>query len=301
MNLDNLASKLGFQNKSGVFTRSHQGYEISLVSYKVPGSFNSMPMLLYVFNKSLDKTTRKALAKTSGIKGFVLESVGLKDNAFLSRASFKDEEKLNQYLDKMTEIFKSLNLGILNYCPYCGKDDTDGIRVVKGAVIHVHEACVENFIHQVTSHLETTGKSKEHLIKSILYAIIGGFVGLIPSIIILALTSYYSAWLFLIIPFSAFYGYKKGGAQKGSYVMIIIALISLIMAPGFMFTVYYLDAAYYNVAFSDYLAVDEIRTSFIKDMFLSIAFTALALYVSWKYIYKQTHGQIMKDIEDLKK
>jgi hypothetical protein len=35
-------------------------------------------------------------------------------------------------------------------------------------------------------------------------------------------------------------------------------------------------------------------------MMLSIVFTVLALLVSWKYIFKQTNGQIQKDLEELK-
>lgn len=301
MNLEKIAARLGFREQSGVFVVNYKGYEVTLTSYKVPGALVGLPMLMFVFNQPLDKSQRKVIAKQSGLKGFVPESVGLMDNAFLSQANFKDQEKLNRYLDQMTEVFQSLGLKTLDYCPYCGQYETDGTRNIKGSIIHVHETCVKNFIDQVETHLETKGQSKEFMVKSLLYAVIGGFIGLIPSIIVLFATGFYSAWLFMIIPFAAFYGFKKGGAQKGSYVMIFIAVISLILAPGFMFYIYYADAMFYEVPFSEYLAVEEIRGYFVRDMIMSVLFTIISLSVAWKSIYKQTHGQIKKDLQALKK
>jgi len=301
MNLEKIAARLGFIERSGVFALDYKGYEVTLTSYKVPGAIVGLPMLIFVFNQSLDKEMRKSIAKLSGLKGFVPESVGLIDNAFLCQVNFKDQAKLNTYLDKMTDAFQTLGLKTLDYCPYCGAYETDGQRTIKGAVIHVHESCVKNFVNQVETHLETKGQSKEFMFKSLLYAVIGGFFGLIPSIIVLLFTGFYSAWLFMIIPFAAFYGFKKGGAQKGSYVMVFIAILSLILAPGFMFYIYYADAMFYEVAFSDYLAVDEIRGYFVRDMLMSVLFTIISLSVSWKSIYRQTHGQIKKDLKALKK
>jgi hypothetical protein len=301
MNLEKLAAQLGFQEQSGVLSRHYKGYEVTLTSYKIPGAIVAIPMLLFVFNQALNKESRKAIAKVVKFKGFVPESIGLIDNAFLSQANFKNIEKVNLFLDQLTSTFEALGLKSLDYCPYCGLKETDGTRNVKGAVLHVHEACVDAFINKVSTHLETEGKSKEHLIQSVVLAMLGGVIGLIPSIILLVFTGIYSAWLFMLIPLAAFYGFKKGGAQKGSYVMILIAIISLILAPGFMFYVYYSDAMYYNVLFSDYLAVDGIRAAFIKDMTFSVLFTLISLGVSWKQIYKQTLGQIKKDIEALKK
>ena len=300
MKLDKLAEKLGFQQKSGVFSRIYNGYEVNLVLYRMQGQYVQLPMILFVFNQALDKDTFKKLSKGSMLRGFVKESVALQDNAILSTAGFKSKEKLDEYLEQKTQIFKELNLGQLDYCPYCGNHETDSIRIVKGAVVHVHETCVNAFIEKVTTHLNTVGSSKEHMMKSIIYAVIGGFIGLIPSIIILTLFSFYSAWLFLLIPFAAFYGFKKGGAQKGSYVMILISIISLILAPGFMVYAYYTLALYLEVSFSSMLSSSEIRSAFIEDMGMTILFTLIAIWVSWKSIYKQTHGQIKKDIQDLK-
>ncbi|HBG32945.1 MAG TPA: hypothetical protein DDW82_04405 [Acholeplasmataceae bacterium] len=299
MKLDKMAEKLGFQLKSGVFSRTYNGYEVSLVLYRMQGQYVKLPMLLFVFSQALDKEVFKQLSKGNVFRGFVKESVALKDNAILCSAGFRDKEALDEFLEKKTQIFKELNLGQLDYCPYCGQKETDSLRIIKGAVVHVHEACVNNFVEKVTTHLNTVGSSKENLVKSIIYSVIGGLIGLIPSIIVMMIFSFYSAWLFLLIPYAAFYGFKKGGAQKGSYVMIVITVISLILAPGFMFYVYYDLSLYLEVSFGMMLNSADIYAAFVKDMIMAVIFTLISVWASWKSIYKQTHGQIKRDIQDL--
>jgi hypothetical protein len=300
MKLELLAENLGFQQKEGAFSKQILGYKASLVMYKVPGSYVKIPMVIFVFSQTIDKEQTKKIAKASGLKGAIKESVALQDNAILTQARFGNKEKFDAYLEKLAETFKELGLKELDYCPYCGQTETDGIRVIKGAAVHVHDACVKDFVEKVTTHLDTVGTSKENLLKSILYAVVGGFVGLLPSIIILALVGFYSAWLFILIPFAAFYGFKKGGAQRGSYVMVIIALISFILAPGFMVYAYAEYAAAYNYTLAEAFEIAEFRAEFLTDLAMSVLFTAIAVSVSWKTIYKQTHGQIKKDIEELK-
>ena len=300
MKLEQIAGKLDFQQKNGVFVRQFLGYEVSLVMYRVPGSYAKLPMVIFVLNKTIDKEDTKLIIKASKIKVFIKESVALKDNAILFNIALRNKEKFELYMNKMASALTDLRYKQLDYCPYCGQAETDSTRLIKGATVPVHEICVKDFVEKVTTHLETVGNSKENLLKSIIFALIGGFIGLIPSIIILFAVGFYSAWLFLLIPFAAFYGFKKGGAQRGTYVMVIIALISFIYAPGFMVFAYYTTARFYELTFAEALAIDEFRIDFIKDLGVSFLFTALAVYFSWKNIYKQTHGQIKKDIKELK-
>lgn len=299
MRLDRLASKLGFEKKSGVFSRTAHGYDINLVAYRLPGAYVPLPMLMVVLNRTLTSDDLKNLKISHNIKGAIKESVALIENALVFRIVSQKEDKLNEFFERLTDGLSKLNAGPLNYCPYCGLEDTDGTRIIKGNVVHVHEACVNEFVSKVTTHLSTTGSSKKHLGKSILLAIAGGFVGLLPSIILLQLTGFYSAWLFLLIPFAAFYGFKKGGAQKGTYVMWIIALISFIFAPGFMLFTYYDFAMYQGISLGVLISDPEIMPLFLKDMGLTVVFTILAVWFSWSKIYKQTHGQIKRDIRDL--
>jgi hypothetical protein len=300
MKIELIAETLGFKPNNGTFTRTFSGYEASLVMYKIPSSYVKLPMILFAFSKMIDKESMKKIAKVSRFKGAIKESVALRENAILTKARFGKREQFEAHIEKLISVFQELNLKTLDYCPYCGNEDTDSIRVIKGAPIHVHDECVKNFVKNVTTHLETVGSSKNKLLKSVLFAIVGGFLGLLPSIIILSITGFYSAWLFLIIPYAAFSGFKKGGAQPGSYVMFIITAISFILAPGFMLYAY-IDAAQINdYTFAEALQVDEFRSAFIKDVGMTLLFTGIAVAVSWKSIFKQTHGQIKKDIEDLK-
>ena len=78
--------------------------------------------------------------------------------------------------------------------------------------------------------------------------------------------------------------------------MPIVAIISVIMAPGFMFYAYYDFAMYNGITFSALLSDPDMMTAFTSDMVMSVLFIALALWVSWSKIYKQTLGQVKKDM-----
>lgn len=300
MKLEQLAGKLNFQQKGSTFVRTFSGYDVSLIMYKIPGSYAKIPMMIFVLNKPIDKADTKIILKATKLRGIIKESIALKDNAILVNPRFKDIEKFEAYVNKMVTVLQELRLKQLDYCPYCGEVDTDSIRVIKGATVNVHDKCVKDFVEKVSTHLETVGSSKDKILISIIFALIGGFIGLLPSIIVLFAVGFYSAWLFLLIPYAAFYGFKQGGAQKGAYVMVVIAVISFIYAPGFMAFAYYSMAALEGFTFAEALAIDEFRIDFLTDMFMSVLFTALAVFFSWKKIYGQTHGQIKRDINELK-
>lgn len=300
MKLEGIADKLGFREKQGGYVLRYNGLEVNLVLYHVPGSYVKMPMLLFVFSQRLGREAIQKIQKASGLKGCLLESVIAQDNAFLVNANFKTKEKLDIYLEKMSLVIQSLQLTQWSQCPFCDQPDMDSVRIIKGAVISVHEACVQGYVEKIETHLDTVGSSKKNTLISTILAILGGFIGLLPSILVLSFTGFYSAWLFALIPFAAFYGFKLGGAQKGAFVMPLIILVSFSMSISFMFYIYFDLAAYYEVTFEAFLAVEEVMAAFTQDMLTTIVFTLIAIWVSWKYIYKQTQGQIKKDIKELK-
>jgi len=301
MKLDVFKDELNFSEAKGVLYKEIGNYTFYLTKYQVD-ALSHINAFVVVFSKTLSKLERKEISHMHGMPMMRVESIGLIENALVFPIKFKPtSKKFELYFNKLLTVFDRLELKSLDYCPYCGAQDTDGSRIIKGARIDVHESCVKSFVSKVEAHLETEGKSSKHQIKSILLAMVFGVIGLLPSIIILELFEFYSAWLFLIIPFASFYGFKKGGAQRRGYVIYLVSLITFILAVGYMLLIYYSISVYLEVTFYKMLEDTEILASFASDMITTVLFSALAIFISWKYINKHTHRGIKKDIKALKR
>ena len=232
MRIEKLAEGFGFKEKDGMFENRYGNFTFYLSKYQVD-ALSHINAFVVVFSKTLSKEVRKEIQRVHGIPIMRVESIGLIDNAVILPVKHKPgHQRFDQYINRLLELFEKLELKSLDYCPYCGEGETDGFRKIKGARLSVHESCVKSFVQKVEGHLENEGKSNKYMLKSIVFAILGGIIGLMPSILILELFEFYSAWLFLLIPVTSFYGFKKGGAQRRSYVVVLVALITLMLTVG---------------------------------------------------------------------
>lgn len=303
MKIEKLAEKLGFTPEKDTFVKRVGQYEFYLIKYKMNGSYVGVPMICFASSKTIEKDLYKRILKGAGLRNAFKESVLLNQNALVFgyglkvNDALKMDEKLRQFADTLT----SENVYPLNYCPYCGKEEeTDELKNIKGVLVPVHKTCLTTYVEHASEQLEKSEKTNDHMLKSIMLSIVFGLIGIIPSYIILLFTGFYSAWLFLIIPFSAFYGFKIGKAQKRSYVIFLIAAITMIIAPAFMLFVYY-DAALFNeMAFVDFITHEEVQAGFVTDMIMTVVFGLIAVLVSWKTIFKQTNAHLKKQLKSLK-
>lgn len=298
MKLNTVATKLGFERENEAYYQEKNGYRYFLVSYKMPGAFVALPMIMIVFTQSIDKETLVKIRKNSGAKAFYQDSVVLSNNALLVVAPLKNAAKFNPFMEKLTQTFQTVGLKSLEHCPFCEEIEDTKPRLVKGASVHVHDACVKQYVDRL-SH-ELTVNAGDGYLKSVMLAFVGGFVGLIPSILILFAVGFYSAWLFMLIPFGAFYGYKLGNAPRTKIVLPLIAFIALLFGPGFMFYVYLDLAWYFEVSMALMLTDSEILAAFVSDMVASVLFSLIAIFVSYRYIYNQTNAKVLRDLNDLK-
>lgn len=301
MKLDVLAQRFNMSMEQGVPVSTVNGYRVQVINFYVD-AFVKVPMMCFVFEHTLSKDQIKSIQKAVGMTAIRIESVVLNNNAVIIpfRRGTKPSEKHDEYMRKVTQAFHDLGLRDLSHCPFCGKEDTDSTRVIKGVIVPVHDACAKELYQQITSHVEELEKSNKGMGKSIIFAIGGAVVGAIPTLISIIFFQYMLAILYALIPLASFYGYKYGGAPKKSYVPILISVISLLIVVVMMAWLYGSIAASEGFTFSEAMEIQEFSASFFSDLFTSVLFLAIGVFISWKQMYKQTTAAIKKDYQGLK-
>lgn len=301
MKLEVIKEKLGLSMDHGVPSGSIHGYPyvVTLVSID---TFVKAPMMVFVFEKGLSKNDLKQIQKTVGLGMVRLESVALNSNAILVPLKYgaKVSDRHQAYLEKLANIFSNLGLKPLNHCPFCGLEDTDSHRIIKGVPVKLHDACAKNFYKDLTQKIEQEEQSSEHMGASLFYALVGAIAGAIPTVISIVVFQYMLAILYALIPLGSFYGYKYGKAARKSWVPIYVSLISLLIVLAMNFGLYYTIAATESFTFSDALQVEEFRRAFVSDLGISLLFLGIGIFISWRRMYMQTTSAIKKNFEGLK-
>jgi hypothetical protein len=296
-----IKDKLSLSMEHGVPYGSIQGfpYFVSLVPIDL---FVKVPMMVFVFEKGLSKDDVKSIQKTAGMQMVRVDSVALQSNAVLVpfKHGVKNSDKHQTYLEKLGSMFKTLGLKPLNHCPFCGKEDTDSHRIIKGVPVKLHDACAKDFYKEITEKIEEQEHSGDHLAASLFYALMGAIAGAIPTVISIVVFQYMLAILYALIPLGSFYGYKYGKAARKSWVPIYVSVISLIIVLGMNYGLYYTIALAENFTFSEALEVEEFRRAFTSDLGISILFLGIGILISWRKMYTQTTAAIKKNFEGLK-
>lgn len=301
MKLEVIADKLGLSMEQGVPYGSAQGYPFFVVQLKIDTLIKA-PMMAFVFEKTLSKDEKKAIQKASGLVTVRYDSVALDENACLLpfRYGIKPSQKATDYLYKMTDVFKQLGLKSLNHCPICGQGDTDTTRVVQGAIVNCHTACVQSFQTKFAEHIEEQEKSNQHMVRSLIYACVGAIIGAIPTMISILGFQYMFALLYALIPLASFYGYKKGGAVKKTWVPIAVSIISVIIVVLMNYGLYVMIAESLGVSFSIAMKDQEFSSAFVSDLGFSLLFILIGVIFTWRQMFKQTTGAMKQKYEGLK-
>ncbi|PKK96999.1 MAG: hypothetical protein CVV58_03460 [Tenericutes bacterium HGW-Tenericutes-3] len=298
MKLETIAEKFGLQMTDNAIIGRQDGFDYSIIEYRYDPMIKQFCIII-ALDKKISKETFKKVRKVVGIPIPKIESVGLIDNAIIfPLKSYKNIEKNTDRLSKLIVVLKEDGYSNLNHCPFCGNEDVDSSRVIKGVKVGVHEACAKAFVEKANTYIEREAKSTKHLMKSIIFAIIGAIVGIIPTAIAFEI-GYMFGILYALIPLASFYGYKVGGGPKAAYVPIIISVVSIIVAPAYVLFLYKLIGDFNYGSFSIAMSDSEFTTALFSDLGMSVLFVLIGIYISWRSIYNQTHGKIKKELKAL--
>ena len=136
-------------------------------------------------------------------------------------------------------------------------------------------------------------QERNRFLLGILGAILGAFIGTIPSILAYNLGNILVAVLSLIIATTSYYGYKltKNKIEPKSYAIISISSILAITTATFIIVpAIYLLTKGYKASFGNLSIVyniPEVRTGLIHDYIISLVFTVLGIGITFIFSNNQ--------------
>ncbi len=147
-----------------------------------------------------------------------------------------DMARFSGIMTAAVTVLKNYGLTPPDTCCLCGAPGADAYMAKNGAPMcfdAVHLKCVNDA--GISARVKAASNPGNYF-TGILGAFLGAVVGAIPAFIALNFLGIISAWLFLLLPVGAYYGYKllkgkmNGVAIAASTVMSLIGLCVLIMA-----------------------------------------------------------------------
>ncbi len=303
MKIEEQAVLLGMSERHGVFVKDIKGYQMQLTTRQNMNGIGKIPCISFVFDREIERQEKQQIMKAQGmLKGYVFfESVGLKDNAVFIyvNATKRNIDKTNAKIDKFIDVFVQSKLKTLTGCPFCESDElTDGHRIVKGALINVHESCVETYVKKVESKIDEHEQSKGMGI-SLVYGMLGAIFGAVPAMVALIGFGYFVGLLFFLIPFVSFTFYKFGKGPKTKLPLVILGLFSLILVPIIVVYLYHLTAAVEGYTLIEALDLyPEFASEFYYNLGMSFLFSFIGIIISWSYIYKQSTSSTKKRLNE---
>lgn len=301
------ATNFGMTERHGIYEKDVNGFKMIYTMKVRPGALVKTPHIAFVFNRPLDKHDMQTIRKTFGMlaNSVFFEGVGLQNNAafMLGNLNLKQEKRLNKFnekLNRLTEAFHALGLMSLAKCPFClSEEPTDSHRFMNGVVVDVHEACISSFVAEAEKEIEAEEQSKG-MAKSLVYALIGAIFGAVPAIIVLFL-GYFFGPLFALIPLASFYFYKYGKGPKKMVVIVFISLISLLLVPGIMLSLYSMSASVSGLTLMEAIEADQaFATEFYGNFGMSFLFSIFGIIFASGYMFRQSTTASKKKIEAFK-
>lgn len=305
MKLEEKAELLNFNKQDGVYEKNINGFKVQMSERMFPGLYTKILSFVIVLSQTITSEQKKAIKKSLGMnKGLLLfESVGVIDNTLILRSEVnkKNVEKTLERLQRFIETLQTLNLKSNNGCPFCdSEEETDGIRVISGIKINVHEACVHQYVSEKSSLIQEQENSKG-MLKSLIYAFVGAIFGAIPAMIALIGFGYFVGLLFILIPVASFYLYKFGKGPRTTLPLVIISLFSLLLVPLIILFIYSSFAMTYGYTLFEAIEIDtEFAREFYSNLGMSFLFSIIGISVAWGYMYKQSTNVSKKQLNEFK-
>lgn len=130
----------------------------------------------------------------------------------------------------VTDMLREASVSVPDVCPLCRKKDCDALALVNGYV-PVHRACCQQGAYDTVTKAELN-QIQGSYVTGLVGALLGAFVGSIPSILTIWFLERIWALLYALIPLCAYWGYKllRGKRTQGSVVLVIIASVLALFA-----------------------------------------------------------------------
>lgn len=279
--------KLNFFEKNGAFTRYIDGYNLSILCVKAQVSSFVVSVFVEGEVDKFEVNDIKKQLKTpvSYVANEHSYCINLQLPPAIVSLNEKYVLKCQGVIENFVKLLKEKNFVATNKCVFCGQEAEFG--GVNGVYQPMHIECKEKFKQETLAALENVEKAgKGNLPISIFLAILGGVVGLIPSIILLFAFQYMLALLFALVPIGALFAYKLGKAPVNNTARTIIIIISFVLNVGVMAGFYLLASLVYEGGQASFF--EEFGGDVFKDIMITFLFTVIGIFIVWRYISNTT-------------
>ena len=206
-------------------------------------------------------------------------------------------ETLDTVLSKASDLLRNNGLSGVSECPICGTQNCDILLNWKGFYRPAHQSCVQSTL---SSGVETAKNKIQNgsYLTGTLGALVGSFLGAIPSFLSIWFGNSVFALLFTLIPLGAYFGYKLARGKMTRLVTVITIVVSFVQlfvleqmifyfavveATGLHPSIFDTIAYYFQLyAFSDIVA--SMGTEFL--------FLLLGIWISWRLITQTGHSEV---------
>ena len=251
------------------------------------------------------KSSFKELRKENKQFSFMLNVQSLK--VTLNVKDKSREEDWRQQTSALVAALKQKGVRPDTTCGICGRSGCDAVMFWDSHYSPVHAGCVHTIENQAKEQVEQN-EVEGNYIAGIIGAILGAFVGVIPSLITIIFANSIWSVLFALIQLCICFGYKlfKGKTNKFMIVLTIILSVLSVFLIEFEVIMYALFIADYGIPFKEAFVytLDAItRPNIIKtmmgDMLQYLIFVALGIWIAWGQITK-TNGSLVKGFDEVK-
>ncbi len=193
----------------------------------------------------------------------------------------KIANKLEEIVNKVSEILTGNNALGSGYCPICGTNLSENVerRNVDGMTVALDDDCVSKLNELIERENREFEAAPNNYLKGFLGAIIGGLCGVVVAVI-LAVVGFISAISSFVAFFLGVLLYRKFGGKPNKIMIVIVTATTFVCMIGSIVGIYlYIAGAsgaeygYGTIeAFKVLMADKEFSASFYTDLALTVLF-----------------------------
>lgn len=251
---------------------------------------------------------------TGGQRKALLQA--LKAQATVNQAQGKTaaltwQEKKGYRLEEIMDLLQAAVGTLKNHgaaepedqCIICGQDGCDGYIRYDGRYEVIHQRCISRMKAEAQ---QQAAANQGSYVLGIVGALVGGLVGMIPTVLSIWLLERIWSLLYALIPLGAYYGYKLCGGKMNRAALAVSILVSILdvyvlqlvlLVIGLI--VEYQCSMLESLQFlRSALADGEFWVSLTTSSWDSFLFLALGIWIAWSRI-SRTHKSDLKGIENV--
>ncbi|GEM_PF-3009217 len=289
-------------NQSSIGTMGE--YRFSITTMKI--GFGFYDTVTFSFEHSVDPIIKKELKTKLKLVPLLSTFLHKNDQLMFMFPTHKKNKVLSEKeywentLTPLINYFSERGMHQEERCVICRLETKESLeeKLWGNTVVNVHTTCSNKHKDEVLKELDNDNVKIARMPFSIVLTLIGSILGLIPLIVLLFAVNWYFPLLYAIVPFVGFGGYLLGRAPKRKYTIWVVISMSLTVV--FMMVLYrwHLECIAAGTTLSVLLSYGAGVAVVLQDVLFSFLFTAIGVFLFWRYLLKETDTSI-KEIQEM--